>query len=79
MQEFEGTEMITTDTAALVRQMRDALKRIDSAIDPDDWAGDDRMMDITGPAIAAADQWLEQQRDALNVPPKVADTKLPPF
>lgn len=55
-----------TNTAAMVRQMREALQRIDNAIDRDDWAGDDRMMDITGPAIAAADQWLAQQSGPLT-------------
>ena len=50
------------DTTTLVRQMLEALRQIDAALDPDDWAGDLRMMDITGPAIAAADQWLAQQQ-----------------
>ena len=31
---------MTVDTTTLVRQMLEALRQIDAALDPDDWAGD---------------------------------------
>jgi|DEB19_MinimDraft_2_1074335.scaffolds.fasta_scaffold16817_2 hypothetical protein len=58
--------MADTEATSLVRQLREALHQIDVALDPDDWAGEQRMLDITRPAIAAADEWLAQQRGPLT-------------
>lgn len=47
-----------SNATKLVRILRDALQQIDDALVPEDWAGDRRMLDITGPAIAKAEKWL---------------------
>lgn len=49
---------MSTNTRDLVQRLRYALSRISTSCDPDDWAGDERMLDVTAEAMWAADKWL---------------------